>query len=118
MADMENKNLETEAADAVTETEVVEAPSVAEKKVPAKKKKDAKPGFFARIGGFFARVGRRIAKFWRDYNSERKKIVWKPWREVCKSSGIVVVSVLVFSAVILGIDTAFDSLFKWIAGLI
>ncbi len=118
MADMENKNLETEAADAVTETEAVEAPSVAEEKVPAKKKKKERPGFFARIGGFFARIGRRIAKFWRDYNSERKKIVWKPWREVCKSSGIVVVSVLVFSAVILGIDTVFDSLFKWIAGLI
>ncbi len=118
MADMENKNLETDAAEAAEATEVVEAPSVAEEKVPAKKQKNAKPGFFARIGGFFARLGRRIAKFWRDYNSERKKIVWKPWREVCKSSGIVVVSVLVFSAIILGIDTAFDSLFKWIAGLI
>ena len=118
MADMENKSLETEAAEAVEETEVVEAPSVAEEKVPAKKKKDAKTGFFAKIGGFFARVGRRIAKFCRDYNSERKKIVWKPWREVCKSSAVVVVSVLVFSAIILGIDTVFDSLFKWIAGLI
>ena len=118
MADMENKNLETEATEVAPETEVVEAPSIAEEKVPAKKKKNAKPGFFQRIGGFFARLGRRIAKFVRDYNSERKKIVWKPWREVCKSSGIVVASVLVFSAVILGIDTAFDSLFKWIAGLI
>ena len=27
---------------------------------------------------FFVRLGRRIAKFFRDYNSERKKITWKP----------------------------------------
>ena len=117
MADMESKNTmaeEAETVDAAAEVAAAE-PSVAEEKVPTpakkQKKKSNKPSFFVRLG-------RGIARFWRDYNSERKKIVWKPWREVCKSAGVVVVSVLIFSAIILGIDTAFDSLFKWVAGLI
>ena len=119
MAEIEKE--ETMAAEEVVETvtEAQETP-IAEPEVPAsdkkanktkKKNKNAKPNFFVRLG-------RRLAKFFRDYNSERKKITWKPWREVCKSSAVVVVSVLVFSAIILGIDTVFDSLFKWIAGLI
>ena len=118
MADMENKNPmaeETEVTATEVEAEAVAESPVAEEKVPVatkkQKKKSGKPNVFVRMG-------RAMAKFWRDYNSERKKIVWKPWRDVCKSAGVVVVSVLVFSAIILGIDTAFDSLFKWVAGLI
>ena len=97
MAEMENKNPmaeETEVTVTETETEAVAESPVAEEKVPAAKKQKKKSG----KPNVFVRMGRAMAKFWRDYSSERKKIVWKPWREVCKSAGVVVVSVLIFRA--------------------
>ena len=117
MAGIEKKDAITEDEVVADVAEVAEAPA---EEVPAKAKKDkkAKPNFFVRIGRFFAACGRRIAKFFRDYNSERKKVVWKPWAEVCKSAGIVVVTVVAFSAVIYGIDEAFGNLFVWLANLI
>ena len=115
MADMEKeitaaKAEEVEAAEAVAESSVTEEAVPASEKKQKKKKSD-KPNFFVRLG-------RRLAKFWRDYNSERKKISWKPWREVCKSAGIVVVTVAIFSLVIWGLDQAFGALFAWLANLI
>ena len=127
MAELEKE--ETMAEDEVVEveeTEVTEADVEAEEdpitepEVPAavtkenkskKKSKNGKPNFFVRLG-------RRLAKFFRDYNSERKKITWKPWREVCKSAGIVVVTVAAFSLAIYAIDEAFGNLFLWLAGII
>ena len=81
-------------------------------KTPAKvkksaKKKNVKPNFFVRLG-------KRIAKFFREYNSERKKVAWKPVREVFKSLGVVVVTVAVFSLAIFVIDLAFGSFFEWL----
>ena len=119
MAEIEKE--ETMAAEEVVETvtEAQETP-ITEPEVPAsdkkanktkKKNKNAKPNFFVRLG-------RRLAKFFRDYNSERKKITWKPWREVCKSAGVVVVTVAAFSLAIYAIDAAFGNLFLWLAGLI
>ena len=119
MAEIEKE--ETMAADEVVETEAeAQETPIAEPEVPAtvtkenkgkKKDKNAKPNFFVRLG-------RRIAKFFRDYNSERKKITWKPWREVCKSAAVVVVTVAVFSLAIYAIDAAFGNLFLWLAGII
>ena len=119
MAEIEKE--ETMAAEEVVETETVAQESpITEPEVPAsdkkaskskKKDKNAKPNFFVRLG-------RRIAKFFRDYNSERKKVTWKPWREVCKSAGVVVVTVAAFSLAIYAIDAAFGNLFLWLAGLI
>ena len=121
MAEIEKKDAITEdpaiaEVDEVTEAPAEEVPATAKK--DAKKSKKAKANFFVRVGHFFAAFGRRIAKFFRDYNSERKKVVWKPWAEVCKSAGIVVVTVVAFSAVIYGIDEAFGNLFVWLANLI
>lgn len=119
MAEIEKE--ETMAAGEVVETEAeAQETPIAEPEVPAtvtkeskgkKKDKNAKPNFFVRLG-------RRIAKFFRDYNSERKKITWKPWREVCKSAAVVVVTVAVFSLAIYAIDAAFGNLFLWLAGII
>lgn len=122
MAEIEKE--ETMAEEVATETEATEAEiqeaPITEPEVPApaekssksnKKDKNAKPNFFVRLG-------RRLAKFFRDYNSERKKVTWKPWREVCKSAGVVVVTVAVFSLAIYGIDEAFGNLFLWLAGII
>ena len=111
MADIEKQ-------ESVTEEETVDTePSVAEEAVPTKKKK-AKKKAKGDKPNIFVRIGRRLAKFWRDYNSERKKISWKPWPEVCKSAIIVVVTVVVFAAVIFGLDTVFHSLFEWLRTLI
>ena len=103
----------TEAeAEATPITESEEVPTSEKKATKSKKKaKNAKPNFFVRLG-------RRLAKFFRDYNSERKKITWKPWRDVCKSAGVVVVTVAAFSLAIYAIDAAFGNLFLWLAGII
>lgn len=119
MAEIEKEETMAEEEVVKTEAETKETP-ITEPEVPAsekkaskskKKDKDAKPNFFVRLG-------RRIAKFFRDYNSERKKITWKPWRDVCKSAGVVVVTVVVFSLAIYAIDSAFGNLFLWLAGII
>ncbi len=96
---------ETGSAPAVTEAK---KPKKSEKKA---KKSDKKPNAFVR---FF----RWIAKGGRDYRSEAKKISWKSWKEVCKSAGLVIVVVLIFSVIILGLDLVFGSLFEWLAKLI
>ena len=116
MADIEKDETmaDTAAVDA-TETEAVAESSVTEEAVPASEKKQKKK---SEKPNFFVRLGRRLAKFWRDYNSERKKISWKPWRDVCKSAGVVVVTVALFSIVIWGMDQAFGALFAWLANLI
>ena len=113
MADMEKNETMAEELEEIEETQAAdETPSVEEPvKVPASEKKhskkNAKPNFFVRLG-------RRLAKFARDCNSERKKIVWKPWREVCKSAAIVVVTVVAFSVVIAGIDYVAGNIFTGI----
>ena len=108
----EDTTVETEATD--TPAEVPTPKKAAKKPEKSTKKAAKKPNFFARIGGFFARIGKRIAKFFREYNSERKKVVWKPVREVFKSLGIVAVSVAAFSLVIYLIDLAFGSFIEWL----
>lgn len=63
------------------------------KKAPAKEKKS----IFSRIGHFF-----------RSYKSETKKIVWCPWKQVRKSSAVVLAIVVAFAAVICALDFAFS----------
>ena len=77
-----------------------ETKNVAEKtEVKPAKKKSGKPGFFKRIGNFF-----------RDYKSEMKKIVWYPFKDVVRDTGVVMVS-LVISGVVIGIlDLVFTKL--------
>ncbi len=106
MAEMEKESTMPEVE--ATEAAEAAAPAKQEKK---KKKKNAKPNFFVRLW-------RRMVKFWRDYNSERKKISWKPWHEVWKSAVIVIVTVALFSLVIWGLDQLFGTLFAWLARLI
>ena len=119
MADIEKQeNLAEEETVDTAESAVETEPSVAEEVVPKSKKKKTKKKSKGDKPNIFVRIGRRLAKFWRDYNSERKKISWKPWPEVCKSALIVVVTVVIFAAVIFGMDTVFHSLFEWLRALI
>ena len=82
-------------------------------KIPeaAAKKKSDKPNFFVRVVG-------RTKKFFKDYASEMKKIVWLPKADVRKNSILVVVTVLICAIAIGVVDLAFSSVIKGIAHLI
>ena len=68
--------------------------SKAEKKTnPAKK-----------VGNFFVKIGKAIAKFFKDLRGETKKIVWPGAKEVIKSTGVVLLAVLVIGAGIWLVD--------------
>lgn len=51
----------------------------------------------------------RIAKFFRDYRSEIKKITWCPFKSVKANTILVIVFVLVLAIVIGVLDLAFSS---------
>ena len=58
----------------------------------------------AKKPNIFVRMGKRIAKFWRDYTSEMKKVVWMPWPEVRKNTLLVVVASVVIGGVVCLLD--------------
>lgn len=70
-----------------------------EKAKPAKK--DKKPNLFVR---FF----RWIVRFFRELRSEMKKVTWMPASDVRKNTLLVVVSVIVVSLAVLGVDSLFN----------
>ena len=82
-------------------------------KIPEVKatKKSDKPSFFARVGG-------KINKFFKDYASEMKKIVWLPKADVRKNSLLVIVTVLVCAIAIGIVDLVFSKLILGLAHLI
>ena len=85
-------------------TESAEKPEKAAK--PAKKK-STKPGIFRRIGNFF-----------RDYKSELKKIVWYPFKNVVKDTGVVM-ACLLLSGVLIGVlDYLFPQIILWLGQII
>ncbi len=96
MADMEN----------VTTTEVSEK----ETKVKDEKKKApkvSKPG-----------IGERVKKFFKDYKSELKKVVWYSKKQTLKSTGLVLVALIVVSAVISLLDLGLSNLIMEIGKLV
>ena len=94
-------------ADTEKKTEVAEAkadkPAKADKSVPAKKKDS---------------FGKRTAKFFREYKSELKKIVWLSPKTTLQYTGIVLGVMVVVSAFIGLLDLAFSNLLMWIGGLV
>lgn len=52
----------------------------------------------------FKRMGARIAKFWRDFRSEMKKVVWMSGSDLRKNSILVLISVVVFTLVLAVVD--------------
>ncbi len=69
----------------------------------ATKSKNKKPNWFRRVG----------AKF-KETFSELKRVTWPTFPTVLKTTGVVLVIVLAFLAVVTGVD----SLFGWLLGLI
>ncbi len=59
-------------------------------------------------------IFKRIAKFWRDYTSELKKVVWMSWKDVRKNAFLVIVCAVAISVVIglldLGLSKAITAL--------
>ena len=56
------------------------------------------------------RLGQKIVKFYKDYRSEIKKIVWLSRKELIKKTGVVLVTIII-AAIFLGLlDYAFTNL--------
>lgn len=64
-----------------------------------------------------SKLGQKIAKFFKDYKSELKKIVWMPWKDLLKATGVVLV-VLLAAGIIIGLlDYGFSSLVKLLSSI-
>ena len=81
---------------------------IPEASVAKEKKAEKKPNVFARIVS-------RIKKFFKDYTSELKKVVWLSKSDVRKNSTIVIVSVVVCAIAIGIVDLAFSSVLEGLA---
>lgn len=79
-----------------------EISQAAEKVAAAEKKKDKKPANLN--GNVFQRAGKAIKKFCKDLKGEIKKIVWPDRNTVLKSTGVVLVAVIICGAAIFGVD--------------
>ena len=97
MAENENK--------VVAENEVEQKP--AKVKAAKEKKKENKPGFFAKLKQKF-----------KNLKSEFKKITWASKKSTFKSFGLVIVSVVAIALVIGLVDTGLVSLFNLLASKI
>ncbi len=47
----------------------------------------------------------KTSKFWKDYNAEFKKLVWPTKQQLIKNSAVVLVTMIVFAAVFILLDT-------------
>lgn len=74
-------------------------------KKPEKKKKDK------------VKLSERLGKFWRDYKSELKKIVWCPWKQVKNNTIVVVVIVILTGALVGVLDFGFSKTINLLGGL-
>ena len=79
-----------------------EISQAAEKVAAADKKKDKKPA--NPDGNIFVRAGKAIKKFCKDLKGETKKIVWPDAKTVLKSTGVVLVVVIICALIIGGVD--------------
>ena len=60
----------------------------------------------------------KIKKFFKDYKSEFKKIVWPEKKDTLRQSGVVVSAIVVAGVAIFVLDTAFSKLFQWLSTLV
>ena len=79
-----------------------ELSQAAEKVAAADKKKEKKPA--NPDGNIFVRAGKAIKKFCKDLKGETKKIVWPDAKTVLKSTGVVLVVVIICALIIGGVD--------------
>ncbi len=60
----------------------------------------------------------KVKKFFKDYKSEFKKIVWPDKKDTLKQSGVVVVSIIVVGVAVVLLDTGFSELLQWLGRLV
>ncbi len=106
MAELEKNKSEAavEVAEEVKETEKSVGKKEKSKKATPKKNK---------IG-----LGQRISKFFKDYKSELKKVVWLSPKTTLQYTGVVLVMMVVVSAFIFALDTVFGQLLLFISKLV
>ncbi|MBR5322305.1 MAG: preprotein translocase subunit SecE [Clostridia bacterium] len=106
MAELEKNKSEAavEVATEVKETEKSVGKKEKSKKATPKKNK---------IG-----LGQRISKFFKDYKSELKKIVWLSPKTTAQYTGVVLIMMVVVSAFIFALDTVFGQLLLLISKLV
>lgn len=63
-------------------------------------------------GNILARAGVSIAKFFKDFKGEIKKIVWPDRKTVIKSTGVVLAVVAIIGVIIFLIDTGLTEVIK------
>ena len=93
------------------EKKEVEATEVAEKTKKEKSKKAAPKK--NKVG-----LGKRIAKFFKDYKSELKKVVWLSPKTTAQYTGMVLVVMVIVSAFIGVLDLVFSKFLMLLSGLI
>lgn len=59
----------------------------------------------------------KVGKFFRDYKSEFKKIVWPTWNDTLRQSGVVIAAIIICSVAVLVLDTGFSKLFEFLREL-
>ena len=60
----------------------------------------------------------KIVKFFKDYKSEFKKIVWPDKKDTLRQSGVVAVTIVIVALAVFLLDTGFSKLLMTIAGLV
>ncbi len=93
----ENENKVTEEVTEKKEAKATKASKPAKNKVP---------------------LGKRIAKAFKEFKAEFKKIVWSSKKATFSNTALVVACMVIVAVVIGLLDTGFSTLLNWIAGLI
>jgi len=83
---------------------------MAKKKETKKKESQKKPNVFKRMG-------KSISRYFRDVISEIKKIVWPTPKATFKSTGVVLITMLIVGLIIFGLDTGLHALFGLVMDL-
>lgn len=60
----------------------------------------------------------KVSKFFKDYKSEFKKIVWPSKEDTMRMSGVVLAAIIVASIAIFVLDTAFGTGISALGGLV
>ena len=63
-------------------------------------------------------LGAKLKKFFKDNKSELKKVVWLSKEQTIKSTGLVIVVLVVVSAAISLLDLGLNGLIMWIGSLV
>ena len=105
MADLENKEVQIEA-EPEKEEKTVEKKDKKEKSKKAAPKKDK------------VKLGQKIKKFFKDYKSELKKIVWCSKKQTLQYTLYVLVAIVIVAIFIGALDLAFTEILRLLGKLI